>query len=53
MLKNQIQAVSNSENMDTKAIKLARIAPTAFSISIAPFDIASNTLLNFLLIYIK
>ena len=53
ILKNQIQAASKSENIDTKAIKLAKIAPTAFIISIAPFDIASNTLLNFLYFIIK
>lgn len=40
--------LSTKANIDTNAIRFARIAPIGFSISIAPLDIASNTLLNFL-----
>lgn len=48
MPKNHIQTASRNEKIDTNAIKLAKIAPMGLIISIAPVDIASKTLFNFL-----
>lgn len=48
MLKNHTHIASKNENIETKAIKLANIAPIGFNISIAPDEIASKTLFSFL-----
>lgn len=48
MLKNQIQTASRNEKRATRAITFAIIDAIGLIMSIAPLEIASNTLLKFL-----
>jgi hypothetical protein len=48
MLKIHMQIASRNANIETNAIKLAIMHPTGFNMSMAPTEIASKTLLNFL-----
>ena len=49
MLNSQRHMASKKANIETKAIKLAIMQPMGVIMSMAPVDMASNTLLTFLL----